>query len=69
MSQGAAGGPAEGPAAGAEGGGARGEECSHSGRQRAAGQSHGGKHQSNFQPGNGLKMCDSECTLIIMGGF
>lgn len=44
MSQGAAGGPAEGPAAGAKGGGARGEECSLSGRQRAAGQTHGGKH-------------------------
>lgn len=43
LSQGAAGGPAEGPAAGAEGGGAGGEKRSRGGRARAPGQSHGGK--------------------------
>ncbi len=48
VSQGAAGGPAEGPAAGAEGGGAGGEERSHGGRARAAGQTHGGKRLSHL---------------------
>ena len=44
VSQGAAGGPAEGPAAGAEGGGAGGEERRHNGRERATGQTPGGKN-------------------------
>lgn len=48
VSQGAAGGPAEGPATGAEAGGAGGEERRHGGRQRAAGQTHGGKCLCSF---------------------
>lgn len=52
MSPGAAGGPAEGPAAGAEGGGAGGEQRSRGGRERATGQTHGGKCLWNVPSGN-----------------